>query len=111
MIESLPPAGIQPQWISEPIKSQREGGFSSPVIVDGKVYLFAHVREQLEKLGPAQYPYLSPDKRTGMSDEEFAKYEQNRRDESERRAKAYAFKEIVYCLDAESGETRLEEYP
>ena len=105
MIESLPGGGLLPEWISEPIKSQKDGGFSSPVIVDGKVYLFAHIREQLEKLGPAKYPYLSPDKRTGMSDEEFAEYERNRRDESERRAKAYTFREIVYCLDADSGET------
>ena len=105
LIESLPTEGLRPQWISEPIKSQRDGGFSSPVIVGGKVYLFAHVREQLEKLGPAQYPYLSPDKRTGMTDEEFAEYEKKRRDESEQRAKAYTFQEIVYCLDADTGQT------
>ena len=63
------------------------------------------VREQQQDLGPAQYPYLAPEKRSGMTADEFEEYERKRRDESEARAKAYVFREIVYCIDAETGKT------
>jgi outer membrane protein assembly factor BamB len=105
LIETLPPEGLEPLWISEPIKSQRNGGFGSPVVVGDRVYVFAHEREQLEQLGKPQYPYLNPEQRTGMSDEEYAEYERNRREEEEQRAAAYRFEEIVFCFDAQTGKT------
>ena len=40
-----------------------------------------------------------------MSDEEYTQYEVNRRNEQEQRAKNYAFKETMYCLDRKTGET------
>jgi outer membrane protein assembly factor BamB len=105
LIDSLPPDGLRPLWISEPIKSQRNGGFGSPVVVGGRVYVFAHEREQLEQLGKPQYPYLNPEQRTGMSDEEYAEYERKRREEEQQRAAAYRFEEIMFCFDRQTGKT------
>jgi outer membrane protein assembly factor BamB len=105
LINALPPGGLEPLWISEPIKSQRNGGFGSPVVVGDRVYVFAHEREQLEQLGKPQYPYLNPEQRTGMSDEEYAEYERKRREEEEQRAAAYRFEEIVFCFDRNTGKT------
>ena len=65
----------------------------------------SHTKTRTGDLGKAKYPYLPPEKRTEMSDEEYKEYEVNRRDEQEQRAKAYQFSETMYCLDRESGET------
>jgi outer membrane protein assembly factor BamB len=105
LIDALPEGGLRPLWISEPIKSQKDGGFGSPVVVGNRVYIFAHEREQLQQLEKPQYPSLNPDQRTGMSDEEYAEYERKRREESEQRAKAYRFVEIVFCIDRQTGQT------
>ncbi len=105
LIMSLPESGILPVWVSEEIPSARDGGWGSPVVVQGHVYLFAHARQKLKDPGPRKYPWLPPSKRTGMSAEEYAEYERLRRDEDERRAKAYAFREHIYCFDAETGKT------
>lgn len=105
LIESVPDAGLAPAWVSEPIQGARDGGWASPVVADGKVYLFAHEREQLQQLGPAKYPYLADDKRGGMSPAEFEEYERNRRIEGLERAKAYAFREQVFAFDVATGET------
>ncbi|MCA9052940.1 MAG: PQQ-binding-like beta-propeller repeat protein, partial [Planctomycetaceae bacterium] len=104
LIEALPDEGIRPAWVSESIKGAREGGWASPVIADGRVFLFAHEREKLSELGPVKYPYLSEDKRGGMSDADYAEYERNRRIEGQERAKAYAFREHVFAFDAATGE-------
>lgn len=103
LISSLPEEGLSPVWVSEPIRSAREGGWASPIVAGGLVYLFAHEREQLQELGPAKYPYLPDDKREGMSREDYEEYERNRRAEGLERAKAYAFREHVYCFDADDG--------
>jgi len=105
LIEALPDDGIQPEWISAPIKSARDGGWGSPIVADGRVILFAHSREQLRELGPVKFPWLPPEKRGGMTDAEYAEYERNRRDEDEDRATAFAFREHVYCFDADTGES------
>ncbi len=109
MIHRLPANGLRPVWISEaPIPSAQSGGWSSPVVADGKVYLFVHGRKKLasnELLKP-KFPYLAPDKRTEMSDDEYAEYERKRRDEQQARSKSYRFDESLYCLDATTGKTR-----
>ena len=51
-----------------------------------------------------QFPWLPPDQRVGMSDEQYKEYEIKRRDEDEQRASAFAFREFIFCLDAETGE-------
>lgn len=108
LIERLPEEGLKPEWIVSDLPNLKGGGWSSPVVADGRVYLFTHKRfgrQGAGRLGRAKYPYLPPEKRTGMSDEEYAEYEQKRRDEQEARAKAYRFDESLYCLDAATGET------
>ena len=104
LISELPADGIEPVWVSAPIKGAREGGWASPVVAEGRVFLFAHEREQIKELGKVKYPYLAPDKRGGFTDEEFAEYERNRRLEGQERAKAYAFREHVFAFDAATGE-------
>lgn len=103
LIEELPADGLAPLWVSPPIHSARDGGWGSPVVSGGRVYLFAHVREKLRELGEVRFPWLPPEDRVGMSDEEYAEYEINRRNEEEERATAFAFREFVYCLDAGTG--------
>ena len=51
LIEQLPDEGLEPVWVSQPIQSARDGGWGSPVVAGGMVYLFAHIREQLRELG------------------------------------------------------------
>jgi len=105
LLSELPDVGLTPAWISEKLPGAQNGGWASPVISDGRVYLFAHKKIKAAKgeLGPQKFPWLPPDKRTGMTDEQYEQYEVNRRDEQELRAKNYRFDEMVYCLNAESG--------
>jgi outer membrane protein assembly factor BamB len=108
-IEKLPATGLKPVWLSaDEIPSARAGGWASPIVADGCVYLFTHGKKKVgkESEGRAKYPYLAPEKRTGMTDEEYEEYEQNRRDEQETRSKAYKFFEVTYCLDATTGKTK-----
>lgn len=105
LIEALPDDGLRPVWQSEPIKSAGDGGWGSPVVAAGRVYLFAHVREKLRELGPQKYPWFAPESRPEVTPEEYREYERMRRDEDEERAKAFAFREFVYCFSAENGET------
>ncbi|QDU94232.1 PQQ-binding-like beta-propeller repeat protein [Lignipirellula cremea] len=105
LVDSLPETGVAPLWRSEPLPAADNGGWSSPVIEGGKLYLFAHKKTKVgdSDLGPTQFPWLPTDKRGGMSAEEYEQYEVNRRDEQERRAKNFRYDETVYCLDALTG--------
>jgi outer membrane protein assembly factor BamB len=106
LIESLPATGLKPLWISQDeIPAARDSGWSSPIVADGKVYLFAHKKTLLDdaELPPKKFPYLPPEKRTGMSDKEYEEYEANRREEDLQRSKSYRFEESVYALSAATG--------
>jgi outer membrane protein assembly factor BamB len=105
LVTSLPAEGLKPVWISEKIASGNDGGWGSPVVADGKVYLFAHTRaQQSEKqLPPRKYPYLADDKRGHLSAAEYAEYEKLRREEDAMRGTFYDFMETVHCLDAATG--------
>ena len=106
LMASLPTAGLKPLWISQTdIPSAGSGGWSSPVVAKGRVYLFTHhkIKTGTGQLGKVQFPYLPPEKRTGMTPEKYETYERNRRDEQEKRARFYHFEEILYCLDARTG--------
>ncbi len=108
LLESLPEEGIKPIWLSdEEIPAANSGGWSSPVVANGKVYVFTHQRVRFgeDELPPQKYPWLPPEKRTGMTDEEYEEYERNRRDEDEQRSRYFRFDEIIYCLDAVTGKT------
>ncbi|QGJ72236.1 Pyrrolo-quinoline quinone [Planctomycetales bacterium 10988] len=101
-------AALEPLWITEAIPSARGGGWSSPVVSGGNVYLFTHSKQVKEgvEIPKRQYPYLSPDKRVGMSKEEYEQYEVNRRDEGERIGSLYEYVESLHCIDAMTGVTK-----
>lgn len=103
--EQIPAGGLEPLWQSEQIPAAGTGGWSSPVVWDGKVYLFSHQRKQLKKLGPQKYPWFAMESRPEVSKEDYAEYERKRRAEDLERAAAFTFREVVYCLDAASGKT------
>ncbi len=105
LISALPDVGLKPLWVSEAIGSGNSGGWGSPVVAGGNVYLFAHNRIKVRDVGKRKFPWLPPEKRVGMSDDEYKEYEVNRRNEDEERAKAYTFRESIFCIDASSGKT------
>ncbi|QDT11711.1 PQQ-binding-like beta-propeller repeat protein [Planctomycetes bacterium K23_9] len=101
----LPTEGLEPVWKFDSLAGGTSGGWSSPVVVGDRVFVYAHtkVKNSDADLGEAKFPWLSPDKRT-MSDAEYQEYETKRRDENERRAKAYSFSQRLLCLSLSSGE-------
>jgi outer membrane protein assembly factor BamB len=112
LVSSLPESGLQAVWVSEPIGSGKdEGGWGSPIVVnfpgdqtaEQRVYLFTHRRVQVGDVPEKKFPWLSPEKRVGMSDAEYDEYEVKRRDEDEAIAKAFIFRETIYCLNATDG--------
>lgn len=107
LVDALPETGLKPLWIRREIPSARSGGWSSPTVADGRVYLFTHRRNKAKEGSPPKrkYPYLSPDKRTGMTEAEYQDYERKRRDEQQAASKFYRYDEVVLCLNADNGET------
>jgi len=114
LISTLPADGLKPVWMSEEIGSgKNNGGWGSPIVVDfpednvakQRVYLFTHKRIKIRDVPKKKFPWLPPEKRVGMTDDEYAQYERNRRDEDEAIAKAYVFRETIYCLNAVDGQT------
>lgn len=106
LIPTLPPQGLEPIWKLAAFPGGNNGGWSSPVISNGRVFVYSHTKTKNPGADPgkARYPWLAPEKRVGMSDQEYAEYEVKRRDENERRAKAYRFDERLVCLDLQTGE-------
>lgn len=104
LIESLPSLGIEPEWTLDDFPGGGSGGWGSPVISQGRVFVYAHVKEKKEASGEKKFPWLSPDKRVGMTAEEYQEYERKRRDEDERRAAAFRFEQRLVCLDLETGD-------
>ncbi|MDP7204487.1 MAG: PQQ-like beta-propeller repeat protein [Pirellulaceae bacterium] len=108
LLDHFPARGIHQQWYtdSETIPGIENGGWSSPVIANNRVYLFTHQKTRLGKgsLPPRKFPYLSPEKRVGMSEEEYAEYEKNRRDEDEKNSQNFRYNEQLYCLHAAKGQ-------
>lgn len=107
LLRSLPAEGLLPVWESEPILSAGSGGWGSPVVAGGKVYLFTHTRKARsnQKLGPPKYPWLPDDKRGHLTPEQYQDYERKRREEDIERGKAFEYREILWCLDAVTGKT------
>ncbi|MFP6763677.1 MAG: PQQ-binding-like beta-propeller repeat protein, partial [Planctomycetaceae bacterium] len=112
LMSSLPAAGLNPVWMSEPIGSgKNDGGWGSPVVVnfEGKsgqrVYLFTHQREKIREVPRRKFPWLAPEKRVGMTDQEYQEYEVSRRNEDELIASSFVFRESVYCLEGATGAT------
>lgn len=107
LIDALPSTGLKPAWVSEKIPSGFNGGWGSPVVTGGRVYLYAHSKELKpgKKLPKRKYPWLAPDKRGHLTPAEYQQYEVNRRDEDEALAKLHAFYETLWCIDAKTGKT------
>ena len=42
LIGALPAEGLKPAWVSESLTGGFAGGWGSPIVADGKVYLFVH---------------------------------------------------------------------
>jgi outer membrane protein assembly factor BamB len=114
LVDSLPADGLKPVWVSEKIGSgKNDGGWGSPVVVDfstaakadRRVYLFTHKRVKLRDVPKKKFPWLPPEKRVGMTPQEYDKYEADRRNEDEFIAKSYAFRESIYCMNAADGKT------
>ncbi len=108
LVRELPKDGLKALWKFDGISGGDSGGWSSPVIADGCVYVYAHTKEKNSEadLGEEQFPWLAPDKRGHLTDAEYEEYEVKRRDENERRAKAFRFEERLVCIDLISGETK-----
>jgi outer membrane protein assembly factor BamB len=114
LVDSLPDSGLTPVWISEPIGSgKNDGGWGSPVVVDfstaakrdQRVFLFTHKRVKLRDVPKKKFPWLAPDKRVGMTPEQYEQYEVDRRNEDEFIGKSYAFRETIHCLNAADGKS------
>jgi outer membrane protein assembly factor BamB len=105
LVTQLPDEGLIPRWKFDSFPGGNSGGWSSPVIVGDRVFAYSHSKTKNADadLGEAKYPWLPPSKRT-MSDEEYREYEVKRRDENERRAKAFRFEQRLLCLDLTSGD-------
>lgn len=106
LIDALPPGGLKPVWVSDDIPAGNNGGWGSPIVAEGRVYLFVHTKTKLieGEVPPKKFPWLPPEKRGGMTPAEYDQYEKNRRDEDEARGKYYDFRETVFCFNATSGE-------
>lgn len=104
LIETLPQSGLMPEWKFESLTGGNSGGWGSPVISDGKVFVYSHTKNKTGDPGEKKYPWLAPDKRVGMSDAEYQEYEVKRREEDERHAQAFEFEQRLVCLDFASGE-------
>jgi len=108
LLNQFPARGIRPEWYtdSEAIPGIANGGWSSPVVANNRVYLFTHQKTRLGKnpLPARKFPYLPPEKRVGMSEEEYAEYENNRRDEDEKNSQNFRYNEQLYCLHAANGQ-------
>ncbi|WP_161604525.1 PQQ-binding-like beta-propeller repeat protein [Roseiconus nitratireducens] len=109
LVASLPRDGLEPEWRFDGLPGGNSGGWGSPVISDGKVFVYAHTKEKTADPGEKKYPWLSPENRTGMSDAEYEAYEEKRRAEDRRRANAFQFEQRLVCLDLETGELAWEQ--
>jgi len=108
LLESLPATGLQPVWRSEDrLEGGGNGGWSSPIVAEGRVYGFSHRRISKEgvKLPPETYPPLDEKKRESMSKEDVADYDGKRNvEQKDRRDQQFRYQETILCLDAKTGE-------
>ncbi len=106
LVGELPGEGLRPIWLArDEVPALKSGGWGSPVVAGGKVFLFTHTKSKAQdgELPAKKFPWLPPEKRVGMSDAEYEQYEVNRRDEDEAHSKFFSFDEVTYCLDANNG--------
>jgi len=109
LIDALPDGGLRPVWITtEPIPASGGGGWSSPIVADGRVYLYAHTRTGRRdvKLPPERFPQLSQEQRAALEKDALDAYERNRQvEQRQRHRQQNLYEDTVYCLDAATGRT------
>lgn len=107
LIDALPDDGMKPLWVSEDkIAGGGNGGWSSPVVAEGRVYCYVHRHESRKdvKLAAETYPSLDDEKRAELSKEDAADYERKRNlEQKERRNRQYRYEEVVLCVDLKTG--------
>ena len=100
-----PPEGLEPVWVAN-VPGGFEGGWASPVVADGKVYVAVagRVRKEGVTLPPPEFPRLSDEEEAALPAAEAREYETNRRAENlERRRAAYTGREAIHCFAADDG--------
>jgi outer membrane protein assembly factor BamB len=108
LIDRLPADGLKPVWLSENIHGGGNGGWGSPSVANGKVFVFSHyqVPKKGVNLPPPKYPVLKDDERKKLPAAELEEYEKSRQaEERTRRISSHDAFEVVYCLDATNGKT------
>lgn len=105
LIDRLPDDGLRPQWKIEGIAGGGGGGWSSPVIADGRVYVFAHTKRQIGQPPERKYRGLTDEQRKEMSEAEIEEYEAKKREEDALIRTFFQHEDEVHCLDFASGET------
>jgi outer membrane protein assembly factor BamB len=107
LIDALPTDGLTPAWKSENLPGGFAGGWGSPIVADGRVYLFVHYKSQKNpgELPKRKFPYLAEDKRGDMTPAQYEEYEKNRRAEDIEFGKLYDFKETTFAFNAADGKT------
>lgn len=108
LLETLPEDGLAPLWkTAERVEGGGNGGWSSPLVAEGKVYLFSHSHKARPavKLPPEKFPPLTDERRAEMEKEQIAKYEADRAvEQKDRRDRQYQYTETLNCWDAATGE-------
>jgi len=104
LISELPAAGLSPTWKTEKLPG---GGWGSPIVADGKAYLFIHYKnpKSPDAMPKRKFPYLPDGKRGGMTPAQYEEYEKNRRAEDIEFGKLFDYREAVFCFDAADGKT------
>ena len=109
LVDRLPEADVmEPSWVRERIPAAFSGGWSSPLVVDGKVYLFVHANIATvprSEIPERKYLFLKYVQRQKMTDEEIAEHERKSREERLVLSKYYKYAEQVHCRDAATGKT------
>ncbi len=106
LLTALPESGLKPLWLNqEDFKSG--GGWSSPIVVNGKVFQYSHAQARREgvKLPPEKYPALSEEQKQKLPQEELQTYEKQRTiEQRERHTKEFRYNDRIVCLDGKTGE-------
>ena len=105
LIAALPSEGLKPAWLSDKLPGGFNGGWGSPIVADGKVYLFVHHKQKKTEgeLPKKKFPYLRDENRGHLTPAQFEEYEKNRRAEEAEFSKMFAFTESLICVDATTG--------
>lgn len=106
LVSSLPEEGLQPVWLNRDLPGVGGGGWSSPIVAKGRVFLCSHVRakDAERDLPPWKHPSLTENQKAEMSPDKLKEYERARGEEDAERRRLLRYDDRVHCLDAASGD-------